>query len=127
MVEKSYYSISEVAKIVGETQPTLRFWEKEFAQLSPKVSAGGTRRYTPSDIEVIQTIVRLTRDCHMTLDGVRAALSQRVDAELRRTKAINKLKQVRKELLAIRRELGTKEALAEEIIIDNADVKDLDI
>ncbi len=33
---KLYYSIGEVADMFGVNQSLLRFWEKEFPQISPK-------------------------------------------------------------------------------------------
>lgn len=39
---KLYYSISEVAKKFGINESTLRFWEKEFPQLTPKRRVGST-------------------------------------------------------------------------------------
>ena len=35
---KLYYSIGEVADMFGVNQSLLRFWEKEFPQISPKTT-----------------------------------------------------------------------------------------
>lgn len=35
-MQKLYYTISEVSKIVDEPQYVLRYWEKEFPLLKPK-------------------------------------------------------------------------------------------
>ena len=34
-MEKLFYSISEVADLLGVNQSNLRFWESEFKQLKP--------------------------------------------------------------------------------------------
>ena len=55
MSNKTYKSISEVAKILNLKNPksgklsthTLRYWEKEFKQIKPKIFAG-KRRYSVS-------------------------------------------------------------------------------
>ena len=117
-MEKLYYSISEVARKLNVPQSTLRFWEKEFPQLRPSLSSGGTRRYTYDDIDTAQLILYLTRHCHLSLEGARHRMSTTYDMDLRRIKAIEGLKAVRTELKAIMRELNSREALAEETIID---------
>lgn len=38
---KLYYSIGEVADMFGVNQSLLRFWEKEFPQISPKTREEG--------------------------------------------------------------------------------------
>lgn len=35
-VEKFYFSIGEVAQLFGLNESTLRFWEKEFDEISPR-------------------------------------------------------------------------------------------
>ena len=48
---KLYYSIKEVAEEVGVNESTLRYWEKEFPFLKPKVTSNKVRQYTEKDIE----------------------------------------------------------------------------
>ena len=36
-MNKSFYNIDDVSQIVGEQKHTIRFWEKEFKQIKPKV------------------------------------------------------------------------------------------
>ena len=55
-MEKLYYSIAEVAKMFNVNQSLLRFWEKEFKQLSPRRNEKGTRFYTKQDIFIIKQI-----------------------------------------------------------------------
>ena len=43
---KLYYSISEVAQMFDVNESLLRFWEKEFPQLSPKKGSRGAVSYT---------------------------------------------------------------------------------
>ena len=47
---KLYYSIKEVAEEVGVTESTLRYWEKEFPFLRPKVGVNKVRQYSDKDI-----------------------------------------------------------------------------
>ena len=43
---KLYYSISEVAQMFDVNESLLRFWEKEFPQISPKKGSRGAVSYT---------------------------------------------------------------------------------
>ena len=44
-IQKRYFTISEVAKMLDIRPSTLRFWEKEFKKLQPKTNARGKRAY----------------------------------------------------------------------------------
>ena len=118
-MEKIYYSIREVADKLKVPQSTLRFWEKEIHNLQPGKSAGGTRRYVQKDIDLLKQIKFLIEDQHLTLAGVNERLATHRDIDEKRMMVIEKLKEVRKELQAIRLELNAHEALAEELIVDD--------
>ena len=55
------FSIGQVHAITGIPKPTIRYWEKEFPQLSPRKNRRGSRLYTTRDIETINKIVRTSR------------------------------------------------------------------
>ncbi|MCQ2349008.1 MAG: MerR family transcriptional regulator [Paludibacteraceae bacterium] len=115
--EKQYYSISEVAEITGVAQGCLRSWEREFQQLKPRRSTGGTRRYIRKDIDFIFNVKKMLNDGY-TLSGVKERLKNfDIDKAVRVRKALDKLESIRKELVAIRSELNLNEALAQEVII----------
>ena len=73
---KKYKSIGEVAKILNLVNKkkgsfsahTIRFWEKEFKQIKPKVFSGKRRYYDE------KTINLLLKDKGMTLNGVKKVL-----------------------------------------------------
>jgi len=46
-IEKSYYSIGEVAELLGVSQSLIRFWETEFEQLQPKKKSKGQPHVHP--------------------------------------------------------------------------------
>ena len=100
-MEKLFYSISEVAAMFNVNQSNLRFWEKEFKQLSPKRNAKGTRFYSPDDIQVIKQIIYLVSEQKLTLDGARRKLSQKKDAIAKQQEVVERLKAIRKELIGI--------------------------
>lgn len=58
--KKNYYTIKEVAEMLGVSTSTLRFWEDEFEVLSPgRPGIGYQRRYTLKDIEIAKAIKEL--------------------------------------------------------------------
>ena len=55
--KKLYWTINEVAKMVGVNATTLRYWEDKFPRLRPKVKGPSlVRQYTEADIEYIKKI-----------------------------------------------------------------------
>ena len=54
--DKKYFSISEVSKLFNVNNSLLRFWEKEFEILKPKVKPSGVRKFTKEDIEKVSSI-----------------------------------------------------------------------
>ncbi|GIV60960.1 MerR family transcriptional regulator [Rhodocaloribacter litoris] len=75
-IKKLYYSISEVAELLGEKAHVLRYWETEFPQLHPRKSRAGKRIYTEDDIAVLRRIQALLRDEKYTIAGARQALEE---------------------------------------------------
>ncbi|KAA6317321.1 HTH-type transcriptional repressor BluR [termite gut metagenome] len=102
---KLYYSISEVAKMFGVRESLLRFWEKEFPQIIPQKSDKGTRRYRKEDVKTIGMIYHLVREKGMTLPGARQKLKDNKEDTLCNYEIITRLKGIREELLAIKKEL----------------------
>ena len=103
-MEKLYYTIGEVAEMLGEPQSVLRFWETEFDCFRPVKNRRGSRSYTAHDIELLRRIHYLTRECRYTLEGAREQLRQR-PVEDPRMEVINNLQQVRKFLVELKETL----------------------
>ena len=93
-----YYSIQEVADHFAVNVSLLRFWEKEFDNIKPKKTTGGTRQYTREDIQQVEVVYRLVKDKGMTLDGARQVLKTNKDEETKKVQAIAKLTEIKKEL-----------------------------
>ena len=106
---KLYYSIGEVAEMFGVNQSLLRFWEKEFPQISPKTTGRGIRQYRKEDVETIGLIYHLVKEKGMTLPGARQRLKDNKEATVRNYEIVNRLKAIKDELLAIKRELDGRE------------------
>ncbi|AWB43304.1 MerR family transcriptional regulator [Paenibacillus sp. CAA11] len=52
-----HYKIDEVARETGLTKRTIRYYEEIGLMPSPQRSEGGTRLYTPSDIDYLKKII----------------------------------------------------------------------
>lgn len=71
-----YYSISEVAEMVGVVPYVLRFWEKEFPHIKPRKNRAGNRTYQAKDIQKITQIKRLLYEQGFTIEGARNNLKK---------------------------------------------------
>ena len=100
---KLYYSISEVAQMFDVNESLLRFWEKEFPQLSPKKGSRGVRQYRKEDIETVKLIYHLVKERGMTLPGQR--MKDNKENTLRNFEIVDRLKAIREELLSMKRAL----------------------
>lgn len=103
-VKKLYFTIGEVSKMLNLSISQIRFWEKEFTQLKPSKTAGGTRKFSHSDIDTIKLIQKLLKDQGYTLEGAKEKLKHDKDLP-NKQEIINKLKTVRQFLVDIKNEL----------------------
>ena len=86
----AYKTIGEVARILNLTNPktgslsthTIRFWEKEFKQLKPKILTGNRRYYDQKNIDTLKKIKFLLKDQGMTINGVKKLLNDGKPLEL---------------------------------------------
>ena len=80
---EAYKTIGEVAEILGLINKkkgtlsthTIRFWEREFSQIKPKILSGKRRYYNNKDIRMIKLIKYLLKEKGMTIKGVKAVLN----------------------------------------------------
>lgn len=73
--DKQYFRIGEVSRLTSLKSSVLRFWETEFAELSPPKSRTGQRLYTRRDIELLLEIKRLLYSERLTIEGARSRLA----------------------------------------------------
>ena len=71
---KTYKTIGEVAKEISVNTHTLRFWEKEFKQIKPKLLSGNRRYYSEKDIDILRLIYELLKKQGYTLSGAKKLL-----------------------------------------------------
>ena len=83
--DDAYKSIGEVAKILNLINKkngnlnthTIRFWEKEFKQIKPRILTGKRRYYNQSSIDILKKIKFLLKEQGMTINGVKKMLNSK--------------------------------------------------
>jgi len=75
--DRDYFTMREAARLAQVPPHTLRYWESRFGDLRPTRLAGGHRRYTRADLELILEIRDLVHRRKMTVAGARRALIEK--------------------------------------------------
>ncbi len=104
-IDKLYYSITEVARMLNVKASLIRFWEKEFKEINPKKNKKGNRLFTKQDIETLKIIYHLVKEKGMTLEGARKKLKYNTKDVADNVEIIQSLENIKKKLLDIRKHL----------------------
>ena len=88
--ENAYKTIGEVVKIIGlqskkgQSIPThtIRYWEKEFKQIKPKILNGNRRYYDEKNIILLKKVHFLLKEQGMTINGVKKILNNKETLKL---------------------------------------------
>tara|TARA_B100000965_G_scaffold223039_1_gene186654 strand:- start:228 stop:605 length:378 start_codon:yes stop_codon:yes gene_type:complete len=83
-LNSAYKSIGEVARILelndkkkGRLKThTIRFWEKKFKQIKPKIFNTNRRYYDQNSIDILKKIKYLLKEEGMTIEGVKKVLDK---------------------------------------------------
>ena len=68
-MEKLFYTVGEVAGILGENSSAVRYWSNSFSRyLHPTRNGKGDRRFTKEDVETFKRIHFLLKSQGMTLE-----------------------------------------------------------
>lgn len=103
-MEKLYYTISEVAQMLGENPSLVRFWSNTFSKfIKPYRNAKGNRMYTADDIEILKNIHYLVKTKGLTLEGAAQKLSADKSKVDKKVKALDSLKEIRAQLVEVRK------------------------
>ncbi len=105
-MNKLFYSIGEVAEILGESTSLVRFWSNSFPRyIKPKRNNKGNRLFTPEDVETFKQIHVLVKTEGLTLEGAAKSLREDRKGATEKAKILSSLKAVRSQLLEIRKSL----------------------
>ena len=86
----AYKTIGEVVKILGLNSQkrkmiqthTIRYWEKEFKQIKPKIHDGKRRYYDTKNIQLLKKVHFLLKEQGMTINGVKKILNNKEPLKL---------------------------------------------
>ena len=89
----AYKTIGEVVKLIGlktkkgQSTPThtIRYWEKEFKQIKPKILNGKRRYYDEKNIRLLKKVYFLLKEQGMTINGVKKLLNNKEPLKLDET------------------------------------------
>ena len=82
--DEAYKTIGEVVEILDlktrsgnkTSAHTIRYWEKEFKQIKPKILSGNRRYYNKSNVDLLKKIKFLLKEQGMTINGVKKILNK---------------------------------------------------
>jgi DNA-binding transcriptional MerR regulator len=103
---KLYYSIKEVAQLIGVSESTLRYWETEFPSIRPRtVSSTKVRQYTEKDVEQLRVIYSLLKVRGFKIAAARKYMRENRQSVDKSSAVLETLAGVRAELKALRDQL----------------------
>ena len=82
--DQAYKTIGEVVELLDlktrsgnkSSTHTIRYWEKEFKQIKPKILYGNRRYYNKSNVDLLKKIKFLLKEQGMTINGVKKILNK---------------------------------------------------
>ena len=100
---KLLYTMGEVADMLSEAPSAVRYWSNYFEKyVKPQRNAKGNRLYHPEDIETLKQIQFMVKKQGLTLEGAMQKMREDHRSVDRRVKALNSLKAIREQLVAVR-------------------------
>ncbi len=118
-IEKLYYTIGEVAEILGEAPSLVRFWAQKFPEfIKPARNKKGNRLFSAQDLSNFKVIYYLVKDCGMTLEGAHKRMKDNINGVDKRVEVIAKLTSIKEKLLNVSAKLAASQAEAANTISD---------
>ena len=89
----AYKTIGQVAEILSSNSKngkliethTIRFWEKKFKQIKPKIFNGNRRYYDEKNIDLLKKVHFLLKEQGMTINGAKKILNNNEPLKLDET------------------------------------------
>ena len=98
-----YYTIGEVAEILGENTSLVRFWSTTFSDfIKPARNKKGNCLFTADDLANFKIIHHLVKERGMTLEGAGKRMRDNKEGEDKTVDIIASLNNIKKQLLEIK-------------------------
>ncbi len=105
-MEKTVYTIGEVADAIGESVSLVRYWSDTFTKfVRPRRNAKGNRLFSPDDLETFRQIHHLVKEKGLSLDGAARQMASDRDKVGARVRVLSSLKSIRAQLVEIKKSL----------------------
>ncbi len=102
-IEKMYYTIGEVADMLGESTSLVRFWTNKMDDIiRPHKNRKGNRLFVPADVENLKILHRLIKEQGMTIEGARKRMKENKNGEDYNFEIIQSLEKIKQELLEVK-------------------------
>ncbi|TAF45976.1 MAG: MerR family transcriptional regulator [Sphingobacteriales bacterium] len=102
---KLYYPIGEVAQMFEVNTSMIRFYEKEFDILQPKLNAKGNRLFRPEDVENLKIIFNLIKNKGYTLQGAKEFLKNNSESAKENIRVIASLEKMKAFMLDLQAQM----------------------
>lgn len=103
-MEKYFYSISEVAEILGENPSLVRYWANEFSKyVKPERNAKGNRLFKKEDVDMLKRIHGYVKVEGLTLEGVQKRLREVKKGQVDKSAVLDSLESIRETLKDVRK------------------------
>ena len=107
-LDKQYYKIRDVAELLGVNTSTLRYWESEFPEITPRRSRTNQRYYRPEDIKTIRMIHYHVKVKGLRIEAAKEEIASNRKNISRRLEVIELLTNTRNELKEMLNALGKR-------------------
>ena len=105
-MEKQFFSIGEVAELLGENNSTVRFWSNSFPRyVRPTRTPKGDRVYRSDDIRALELIRYLLKSERLTIEGATKRMDEDRKGAERKQKIVQSLTSIRKMLTEVAQDL----------------------
>lgn len=101
-IEKIYFTIGEVAEMLGENVSLIRYWENQFDILKPAKNKKGNRLFTSDDVFTVKLIHYLVKQKGLTLKGAQLKLKENREETIQNYEIVERLQEIRSQLVEIR-------------------------
>lgn len=95
---KKYYKIGDVADFLDVPETTIRYWEREFPEISPMRGGRNIRYYSPADIETLRIIHFLLKVKGLRIDAAKTQMQINRKNISKKLKVLDELQDIRSEL-----------------------------
>lgn len=102
-MDKMYYTIGEVAQLLGESTSLVRFWSTTFDNyIKPVRNKKGNRLFTAEDVTTFKTIYHLVKERGMTLEGAKKQMHDNKEGVDRTVDIVDSLTRIKTQLAELK-------------------------